>query len=111
MQFQNTSDFYNFADITTYAHGVKPDLDLLVYYPATSVDNSTSVDTGSESEFVTQMHTLNMTVHAYALRGDVGMQYGLNDVLLTKMVTVKGVDGVYTDFASATQRAVTLIGS
>lgn len=107
MSYSNLTD-YNFADIATYAHGVKPDLDLLVYYPSVE---PTQIDQSSQADFVTEMHALDMAVHTHALRAGLGTQYDLSDVALTKLVTVKGVDGIYTDFASATNRAVNLIGS
>lgn len=50
---------------------------------------------------MTQMHALNMTVHA----SDSPTLEGWSDVQLTKMMVLKGIDGVYTDYPMAKLRA------
>ena len=47
------------------------------------------------------MHALNMTVHA----SDSPTLEGWSDVQLTKMMVLKGIDGVYTDYPMAKLRA------
>lgn len=94
---------YDFAQVADYAHAVRPSLDLLVYYPAGS---PTDYSVDARSEFVTEMHALEMSVQT-----SEGQLEGLNDVETTKMIALKGVDGVYTDYPLAKLRAYELIGS
>lgn len=53
---------YDFNHIATYAHAVKPDLNLVVFYPS----NSTNISNDNKSQFVSEMHKLNLTVHVSA---------------------------------------------
>ena len=64
---QNTTSL-NLNDIATYAHGVKPTLDILLYYPDMNI--TSTVDLTSQSKFVTEMHALNLAVHPYTYLDD-----------------------------------------
>jgi len=100
MQINKT---YEISKIVEYAHAVRPSLDLLVYYPSNSPIKF-SVD--SQSELVRELHRHNISVQV-----SEGKIEGMNDVEVTKMIALKGVDGVFTDYPLAKRRAFELIGS
>ena len=57
---------YDFDNIATYAHGVGPASQWIMYYPSTSpvpVDSSSSAVIG-------EMHKRDLAVHPYTLRDD-----------------------------------------
>jgi hypothetical protein len=56
------------------------------------------------------VHTHKLAVHPQFLIGDRD-QLDLSSIDATKMVVLKGVDGIYADFASGTKRIFNLIGS
>ena len=56
------------------------------------------------------MHALNMTVHPFTLIDDKSV-YQMSDVTVTKMMAMKGIDGIYTDFPLSTWSSFQLIGS
>lgn len=98
--FSNTT--YDYEQISEIASAVRPELDLIF----TEGDSITEDD----SDFIKLMHTMDMAVHPAALIGDQE-QSGLNSIEAAKMVTFKGADGAYADFASGTKRAFNLYGS
>lgn len=59
---------------------------------------------------MTEMHALNMTVHPFTLIDDKSV-YQMSDVTVTKMMAMKGIDGIYTDFPLSTWSSFQLIGS
>jgi hypothetical protein len=70
--FFNTS--YNFTSVESYAHGVRPELALLIYYP---LNRSVSFNPETQSKFVTAMHKLNLSVIPSALAFDKSL-FGLD---------------------------------
>ena len=98
--FSNTT--YDYTEIAEVASAVRPELDL-IFSEGSSI-------TEDDSDFIKLMHTMELAVHPTALIGDKE-QIGLNSVEAIKMVTYKGADGVYADFASGAKRAVNLYGS
>jgi len=99
---------YDFPTIAAYAHGVKPELNLIYYFPSLNANgNYTLYD---QSRFVRSMHALNLTVIPFTLADDK-VNFGDNDSIQTKSVVIKGVDGIYSDYVSGTLRVLSLIGS
>lgn len=87
---------------------MKPDLDLVFYYPSLNRTGNYSIT--DQSNFVTAMHNLNLTVLPFTLSDDK-LLFGANDTIQTKTVALKGVDGIFTDYVSGTLSAMGLIGS
>lgn len=98
--FSNTT--YDYTEIAEVASAVRPELDL-IFTEGGSI-------TEDDSDFIKLMHTMELAVHPATLIGD-REQIGLNSVEALKMVTHKGADGVYADFASGTKRAFNLYGT
>lgn len=57
---------YDFDNIATYAHGVGPSSQWIMYYPSSS---PVPVDS-SPSAFMEEMHRRDLAVHPYTLRDD-----------------------------------------
>jgi len=97
VQLMSWSDVYDFDHIATYAHGVGPDSKYVMYWPN---DASGPVDLTSPSEFITEMHDLQLQVHPYTLRDD-DLQYTTTPAAEISLYANKGVDGIFCEFVSS----------
>ena len=85
---------YDFDNIATYAHGVGPSNQWIMYYPSTS---KVTVDLSSPSPFIEEMHNRDLAVHPYTLRDD-SLTYTSTPAQETALYYHKGVDGIFTEF-------------
>ena len=69
---------YDLPAISTYAHGVKPEMAFIYYYPSQNANGNYSLL--DESKFVILMHSFNLTVIPFTLADDKVI-YGVNDII------------------------------
>jgi glycerophosphoryl diester phosphodiesterase len=88
---------YDFDNIATYAHGVGPAGQWIMYYPSMTkvpVDSSPSL-------FINEMHERHLAVHPFTLRDD-SLTYTSTPAQETALYYTKGVDGIFTEFVQTT---------
>lgn len=91
---------YDWEEIATYAHGVGPASDYIMYWPA-PLNSTYAVDQTSRSEYVDKMHEYGLQVHTYTLRID-HLAYTSSPAQEIALYANKGCDGVFTEFVSTT---------
>jgi len=106
MTWDNPSG-WDFDNIATYAHGVGPSSQWIMYYPSLT---EVPIDFSSPSLFVDEMHKRNLAVHPYTLRDD-SLQYTSNPAQETALYFDKGVDGIFTEFVQTTYSLFTLLNN
>lgn len=87
------------AHISTYAHGVGPNSEYIMYWP--DMDKPELFDPTVKSPFVDLMHSYGLQVHPYTLRID-NLQYTNSGAEEVALYANKGCDGVFTEFVSTT---------
>ena len=110
IQLASYSSTYDFAHVATYAHGVGPDSKYVMY--DTKLDGESGQDpvTNDRSKFIDEMHGLDLAVHPYTLRDDQ-LHYRDTAYDETQLYVDKGIDGIFTEFPSASFSLLQHMGS
>jgi glycerophosphoryl diester phosphodiesterase len=98
MEWNKPGNVYDFDNMATYAHGVGPASQYIMYWPA---NTQVPIIPNEESLFVQEMHKRDLQVHPWTLRDD-DLQYTSNTADEHQLYYSKGVDGIFTEFVSTT---------